>query len=204
MSDPYSVLGVDPGASDAELRAAYRRLVKLHHPDHNGGSAEAARRFEAVQEAFAEVQRRRARSGPTSASGGAGRAAGEHASTGPNLDPESEARLADLERQVREAHRAREEALRAARGAAREAARASAEPSRDGTAGAGRERPSDEELGYVSTDDSVWKILADARAELSERFADAREHPVARSVSDLVAGLEELADKLDRPPRGRK
>ena len=55
--DPYTVLGVEPGVSDEELRSAYRRLVQLHHPDHNNGSAEAARRFEAVQEAWAEIRR---------------------------------------------------------------------------------------------------------------------------------------------------
>lgn len=32
-ADPYSVLGVDPAASDADVRAAYRRLIREHHPD---------------------------------------------------------------------------------------------------------------------------------------------------------------------------
>jgi len=32
-SDPYAVLGVKPGASAAEIKAAYRALVKRHHPD---------------------------------------------------------------------------------------------------------------------------------------------------------------------------
>jgi len=31
--DPYSILGVSPGISDADLKAAYRRLIKEHHPD---------------------------------------------------------------------------------------------------------------------------------------------------------------------------
>ena len=32
-NDPYAVLGVRPGAADAEIRAAYRRLARDHHPD---------------------------------------------------------------------------------------------------------------------------------------------------------------------------
>src|ERR1700758_2231820 len=39
--DPYQTLGIDPSASEVELRAAYRRAVQRHHPDHNNGSAEA-------------------------------------------------------------------------------------------------------------------------------------------------------------------
>jgi molecular chaperone DnaJ len=35
-SDPYAVLGVKPGASPAEIKAAYRALVKRHHPDAGG------------------------------------------------------------------------------------------------------------------------------------------------------------------------
>jgi hypothetical protein len=31
--DPYTVLGVDPGASDTEITAAYRRAIRTCHPD---------------------------------------------------------------------------------------------------------------------------------------------------------------------------
>ena len=32
-NDPYAVLGVAPGAADADIRSAYRRLARDHHPD---------------------------------------------------------------------------------------------------------------------------------------------------------------------------
>ncbi|MFM7266859.1 MAG: DnaJ domain-containing protein [Cyanobium sp.] len=35
-SDPYAVLGLTPQASPAEIKAAYRALVKRHHPDAGG------------------------------------------------------------------------------------------------------------------------------------------------------------------------
>ena len=33
MRDPYQVLGLNRGASDAEVKSAYRRLAKKYHPD---------------------------------------------------------------------------------------------------------------------------------------------------------------------------
>jgi curved DNA-binding protein CbpA len=48
--DPYSVLGVPRGATDQQLRDAYRRLAKQHHPDLHPG-AEAAERMRRVNEA---------------------------------------------------------------------------------------------------------------------------------------------------------
>jgi curved DNA-binding protein CbpA len=167
---------VGPGASDDQVQAAYRRLVQIHHPDHNDGSVESTRRFEEIQDAYARVRRLRAgaRSG--------GRAA-EYASASPDLD----ARLEELEREVRKAHAARERARRAAAQAAAASTR----------------RPSDEELGYVATDDSLAKILADARSELSDRLSEVREHPAGRRVTDLI---DELAAKLrgEGPPRSRR
>jgi hypothetical protein len=150
--DPYLVLGVGSNATDQEIRSAYRRLVQLHHPDHNGGSAEAARRFEDVQEAYAQVRELRAHgTQPPPASPPPG--------SGAPSDPGLDARLADMERDLREAHLARERAREAAaRAAASQAAQ--------------RKRPTDEELGYIKTDDSLSKIFSDAKTELSEQLAD--------------------------------
>ncbi|MEA2146385.1 MAG: hypothetical protein QOG59_1972, partial [Solirubrobacteraceae bacterium] len=86
--------------------------------------------------------------------------------------------------------------------AAREAARAAREAAESVRAAAGsQERPSDEELGYIKTEDTMGKILSDARSTLSNQYGKVRQHPVARRVSDLIDGLEELTDKLDRPPK---
>jgi curved DNA-binding protein CbpA len=161
--DPYAVLGVKPGISDKDLHAVYRRLVQLHHPDHNNGSAESARRFEEIQDAYSRVRRLRAAAPAAQPRAGA--------------DPHLEARLADLERELRQAHEARERARRAAAEAA----------------AMSEKRPSDEELGYVRTDDSFAKILADARSELGDRFADSGERPVGERVADL---LDQLAARL--------
>ena len=37
ITDPYEVLGLHRGATDAAVRAAYLRLAKKHHPDKNPG-----------------------------------------------------------------------------------------------------------------------------------------------------------------------
>jgi curved DNA-binding protein CbpA len=219
--DPYQTLGVKANASDAELRAAYRRLVQIHHPDHNGGSADSARRFEEVQEAYARVRELRgtATGSPRTTTGspktttgspktttgsprtttgstwtapGYGserrsRARSNEPSPQAGFDPKVEARLAALERELLKAQVEREEARRAARRAAERSE--------------GDRRPTDEELGYVSTTDSFTKIIDDAAAELTDRFSQARKSPAGRRLSDLI---DELGAKLTGEPPDHK
>jgi hypothetical protein len=49
-SDPYRILGLEPGASQADIKRAYRRLAKTLHPDSAGERSLPA--FLAVQEAY--------------------------------------------------------------------------------------------------------------------------------------------------------
>jgi DnaJ-class molecular chaperone len=53
LDDPYKILGVAPDASAEEIRKAYRKLAKQHHPDLNPGNAKAEERFKAVSAAHA-------------------------------------------------------------------------------------------------------------------------------------------------------
>jgi DnaJ-class molecular chaperone len=50
--DPYSELGVARGASQEEIRKAFRKLAKQHHPDKNPGNKEAEERFKRLSVAF--------------------------------------------------------------------------------------------------------------------------------------------------------
>jgi molecular chaperone DnaJ len=50
--DYYELLGVQRGADDAAIKAAYRRLAKECHPDRHNGCAQQEARFKAVSEAY--------------------------------------------------------------------------------------------------------------------------------------------------------
>jgi DnaJ-class molecular chaperone len=51
MRNPYDVLGVRKGASAAEIKSAFRKLAKKHHPDANSNDPKAAARFAEVNAA---------------------------------------------------------------------------------------------------------------------------------------------------------
>ncbi|MBA2920689.1 DnaJ domain-containing protein [Sphingomonas sp. MAH-20] len=51
-ADPYSVLGVARGASEADIKKAYRKLAKELHPDRNKDNPKAAERFSQVTAAY--------------------------------------------------------------------------------------------------------------------------------------------------------
>ena len=51
--DPYKILGVKRGASDDDIRKAYRSLAKKHHPDVNKGNKASAERFKEISAANA-------------------------------------------------------------------------------------------------------------------------------------------------------
>ncbi|MGO9545238.1 MAG: DnaJ C-terminal domain-containing protein [Rhodomicrobium sp.] len=63
MADPYQTLGLTKTATDEEIRKAYRKLAKEHHPDLNPGNKQAEARFKDISAAYtflSDPEKRRA------------------------------------------------------------------------------------------------------------------------------------------------
>ena len=60
MTDPYSVLGLQRGASDEEIKKAYRKLSRQYHPDaniNNPNKDQAEAKFKEVQQAYQQIMK---------------------------------------------------------------------------------------------------------------------------------------------------
>lgn len=62
ISDPYKVLEVSPNADNDEIKKAYRRLIRIYHPDaniNNPNKDQAERKFKEVQDAYDQIIKER-------------------------------------------------------------------------------------------------------------------------------------------------
>lgn len=78
MKDPYQVLGIQPSATDEEVKAAYRELAKKYHPDNyanNPLSDLAQQKMQEINEAYDAIIKAR-KEGAGGAYSGAGAPAG--------------------------------------------------------------------------------------------------------------------------------
>jgi len=100
--DPYKVLGVSPTATDAEVKAAYRKLAKQYHPDrYKGHDLEelAGEKLKQINEAYDLIQKQRQAGGSQAGSTSyAGSQSGSYSGSAQFADIRSAIQRGDLTR----------------------------------------------------------------------------------------------------------
>ena len=56
FDDPYRILGLQPDASEEDVKRAYRQLAKKYHPDMNPGDAHAAKMMNDINAAYDQIK----------------------------------------------------------------------------------------------------------------------------------------------------
>ena len=85
MRDPYQVLGLSRGASDEEIKKAYRNLSRKYHPDanvNNPNKAQAEEKFKEVQQAYDQIMKEKQQGSFGGYGNGYGNAGGNGSSYG--------------------------------------------------------------------------------------------------------------------------
>lgn len=87
----YTILGMEKKASAAEIKQAYRKLARKHHPDLNPGDQASEKRFKKISAAYAilsdpEKRQKYDTLGPRFADGGFSQGAGAHGTIFENID----------------------------------------------------------------------------------------------------------------------
>lgn len=79
MNNPYKVLGIEPTATDDEVKKAYRELARKYHPDNYAGNPLAdlvEEKMKEINEAYDQIQKERSGSSYSSSGGYSGRSSG--------------------------------------------------------------------------------------------------------------------------------